>query len=169
MENASEKNFIIETNKINPHPGEEFVGVLIRKTEGLSKKWRPFVYAKKGIFLEEFRPDSNRLGDFPREIIDLTGLRVENDIVTSGLSKVEVQRAFKIIARNGKVLYLLAASVEEKTAWTKVLRDQETTNTITNTGFQATSNIAPVRRRQISIQDLKSKLFLFYSFLYFIF
>jgi len=102
MDNAIEKSIIIESNRINPHPGEEFVGALLRR-EVSSKKWRAFVYAKKGIFLEEFRPACNRLSDFPREIIDLTGVVVDDQSAISGLTKNEQQRAFKVTSRNGKV------------------------------------------------------------------
>jgi len=103
MENSAEKNLIIECNAISLLPGEDFVGALLRRPVS-STKWRALVYAKRGIFLEEFRPASNRQTDFPREVIDLSGVKVEEEVtLLSGVNKTELLRVFQLIARNGKV------------------------------------------------------------------
>ena len=162
----SEKNIIHEKNRINLHPGEENVGALLRQVEGLSKQWRAFVYVKKGVFLEEYLPSKNRLEDSPRQVVDITGVRIMDQIFTPGVSKSEQSRIFSLTARNGTVLLLMASTMDEKRAWIKILTEYSEKKESTRTRSDSVAaNIAPVRRRQNIVNNQKS-MFLIDTFIY---
>lgn len=92
-------------------------GTLQRRT-GFFHSWKPFSFELKRNLLVEYKAGSNPVGAQPLSIYDLKDSLVEDASGLTGRSE-----SFIVHLKSGRSVFLLAATMAEKTTWETALKD----------------------------------------------